>query len=325
MSEIDNLLLRFDSGDRQALARLISMVENRHDDLPRILDSIYPKVGKAYRIGITGPPGAGKSTIVNAVVAEYRRSGLFVGVIAVDPSSPFSGGALLGDRIRMTNIGLDPGVFIRSLATRGSVGGLSRAAGDVADVMDAFGKDLIIYETVGVGQSELEIAQHADTTIVVLVPEMGDGIQAMKAGLMEIADFFVLNKSDHAGADRSLMEIEAILQLEKDTKPWNPPIIKTVAIRNEGIDDIIAQIHDHRQYLETSGELAKQRRRKLLKKYRRVVEDMILQVFWTDDRTRQFMRGFDDQESPYRISQRLIQSAIREAKSSNRSDSTQGK
>jgi LAO/AO transport system kinase len=325
MSEIDNLLLRFDSGDRQALARLISMVENRQDDLPRILDRVYSKVGKAYRIGITGPPGAGKSTIVNTVVAEYRKSGLMVGVIAVDPSSPFSGGALLGDRVRMTKIGLDPGVFIRSLATRGSVGGLSRAAGDVADVMDAFGKDLIIYETVGVGQSELEIVQHADTTIVVLVPEMGDGIQAMKAGLMEIADFFVLNKADHAGADRSLMEIEAILQLAKSTKPWNPPVIKSVAINNEGIDDIIAQIHNHRQYLETSGELAKQRRQKLLKKYRRVVEDAVLQVFWTDDRTRLFMRGFDEQDSPYRISQRLIQGAIKDAKSPNRSNSTQGK
>ena len=315
MSEIDDLLLRFEQGDRRALARLISKVENRHDDLPKILDYVYPKVGNAYRIGITGPPGAGKSTIVNSVVNLYRKAGLSIGVIAVDPTSPFSGGALLGDRVRMSKIGLDPGVFIRSLATRGSVGGLSKAAGDVADVLDAFGNDLIVVETVGVGQSELEIVQYADTTVVVLVPESGDGIQAMKAGLMEIADFYVLNKADHPGADRSLMEIETMLELKQDTKPWNPKIVKTVAVNEEGIDEIVDRIAEHRDYMETSGELATQRRQKLLRKYRRVVEDAVLQVFWTDDRTRQFVQGFDEQDSPYHISQRLIQSVIREAKS----------
>jgi len=325
MPEIDNLLLRYEQGDRRALARLISMVENRHDQLPRILDAIYPRIGKAYRIGFTGPPGAGKSTIVNAVVSEYRKSGLSAGVIAVDPTSPFSGGALLGDRVRMSGIGLDPGVFIRSLATRGSVGGLSRAAGDVGDLLDAFGKDLVFFETVGVGQSELEVVQYADTTVVVLVPESGDGIQAMKAGLMEIGDFFVLNKADHPGADRTLMEIEAILELKRDSKPWNPPIIRAVATQNQGIDDIIAQIRNHRQYLETSGELATQRRQKLLQKYRRVVEDAVLQLFWTEDRTKQFVQRFDEQDSPYRISERLIQSVIHEAKSSNPSNPSRGK
>ena len=315
MSEIDDVLLRFEQGDRRALARLISKVENRHDDLPIILDYVYPKVGNAYRIGITGPPGAGKSTIVNSVVSLYRKSGSTVGVIAVDPTSPFSGGALLGDRVRMSKIGLDPGVFIRSLATRGSVGGLSKAAGDVADVLDAFGNDLIIFETVGVGQSELEIVQYADTTVVVLVPESGDGIQAMKAGLMEIADFYVLNKADHPGADRSMMEIEAILELKQDKKPWQPTVIQTIAMNEEGIEEIVDRIAEHRNYLETSGELATQRRQKLLTKYRRVVEDSVLQVFWTDDRTRQFVQGFDEQDSPYHISQRLIQSVIKEAKS----------
>jgi LAO/AO transport system kinase len=315
MSEIHDVLLRFDQGDIGALARLISHVENRHVELPRILDHVYPKVGQAYRIGFTGPPGAGKSTIVNAVVAQYRKAGLSVGVIAVDPTSPFSGGALLGDRVRMSGIGLDPGVFIRSLATRGSVGGLSRAAGDVADVMDAFGKDLVIFETVGVGQSELEVVQYADTTVVVLVPESGDGIQAMKAGLMEIADFYVLNKADHPGADRSLMEIEAILELREDTRAWTPDIIKAVAVSGEGIEEIVERVGEHRRYLEESGELATQRRQKMLRKYRRAVEDSVLQVFWTEDRTRQFVEGFEKQDTPHRISQRLISSVIREAKS----------
>ncbi len=315
MSKIDDLLLKFDQGDRRALARVISLVENRHQELPYILDYVYPKVGTAYRVGITGPPGSGKSTIVNEVVSRYRKSDLTVGVIAVDPTSPFSGGALLGDRVRMSEIGLDEGVFIRSLATRGSMGGLSRAAGDVADVLDAFGKDLIIFETVGVGQSELEIVQYADTTVVVLVPESGDGIQAMKAGLMEIADFYVLNKADHPGADRSMMEIEAVLELKSDERSWNPDIVKAIAVDGTGIDDIIARTADHRKYLEQSGELAAQRRQKLMGKYRRVVEDAVLEAFWTADRMEQFEAGFNQQLPPYRISQRLIKSVIREAKS----------
>ena len=315
MSKIDDLLLRFDKGDRRALARMISLVENRHQELPRILDYIYPKIGNAYRVGITGPPGSGKSTIVNEVVSRYRKSDLTVGVIAVDPTSPFSGGALLGDRVRMSGIGLDEGVFIRSLATRGSMGGLSRAAGDVADVLDAFGMNLIIFETVGVGQSELEIVQYADTTVVVLVPESGDGIQAMKAGLMEIADFYVLNKADHPGADRSMMEIEAVLELKSDDRSWKPDIVKAIAVDGTGIDDIITRTADHRSYLEQSGELAAQRRQKLMRQYRRVVEDAVLQAFWTSNRTEQFESGFDRQLPPYRISQRLIKNVIREAKS----------
>jgi LAO/AO transport system kinase len=215
----------------------------------------------------------------------------------------------------MSGIGLDEGVFIRSLATRGSMGGLSRAAGDVADVFDAFGMDLIIFETVGVGQSELEIVQYADTTIVVLVPESGDGIQAMKAGLMEIADFYVLNKADHPGSDRSMMEIEAVLGLKSDDRSWKPDIIKAIAVDGTGIDDIITHTADHRGYLEKSGELAAQRRQKLMRKYRRVVEDAVLQAFWTVDRTEQFETGFEQQLPPYRISQRLIKNVIREAKS----------
>ena len=205
------LLADFDGGRTAALARAVSIVENHRAGFDTLLASLHARVGRARRIGITGPPGAGKSTLTTRLAAEYREAGLTVGIVAVDPTSPFTGGALLGDRIRMEAIALDPGVFIRSMATRGSLGGLAAAAGEVADVLDAFGIERILIETVGVGQSELDIARTADTSVVVLVPESGDSIQTLKAGLMEIADLFVVNKSDRPGADRLRHEIEVML------------------------------------------------------------------------------------------------------------------
>ncbi len=231
----DNL----NTSNKRLTSRLISKVEEGNSNSIDILKKIHPKTGKAYRIGLTGPPGAGKSTLTNQLTKLYRKQNKTVGIIAVDPTSPFSGGALLGDRIRMNEIGSDPGVFIRSMATRGSLGGLSRKSIDAADVLDAAGYDFIIFETVGVGQSELDIAQTADTTIVTLVPESGDSIQAMKAGLMEIADFFVLNKSDRPGADSAQMSLETILMLRKhDKTSWMPRILKAVAYENKGIEEI---------------------------------------------------------------------------------------
>jgi GTPase len=223
IDRMDALLADFGAGRPAALARVVSIVENHRPGFDRLLARLHPRLGRARRIGVTGPPGAGKSTLTAALVRAYRHAGLTVGVIAVDPTSPFTGGALLGDRIRMEAVALDPGVFIRSMATRGSLGGLASATREVADVLDAFGIDRILIETVGVGQSELDIARTADTSIVVLVPESGDSIQTLKAGLMEIADIFVVNKADRPGADRLRNDLELMLGLRRGATLKNVP------------------------------------------------------------------------------------------------------
>ena len=254
------LLVDFDAGKPAALARAVSMVENQRDGFEQLLTTLHPRVGRARRIGVTGPPGAGKSTLSTRLVNEYRAAGLRVGVIAVDPTSPFTGGALLGDRVRMESVALDPGVFIRSLATRGSLGGVSSATRAVADVLDAFGFDRIIIETVGVGQSELDIARTADSTIVVLVPESGDSIQALKAGLMEIADLFVVNKADRPGADETARDLAQMLRLGKGRTAWVPPIVRTSAQTGDGLPQLLDSIAKHRAWSEESGERERRRR-----------------------------------------------------------------
>jgi LAO/AO transport system kinase len=255
MELVENMLC----GGEQSLSRLITLVETDSPEVPQIMKMILPRTGRAYSIGITGPPGSGKSTLVDKLTAIARCKGLSVGIIAVDPTSPFSGGAVLGDRIRMQQHYLDEGVFIRSMATRGCLGGLPRAARAVIKLLDAFGKDLIIVETVGVGQTELDIMKMVDTTVVVLFPGGGDAIQTMKAGLMEIANIFVVNKADRPGADQLVMELEAMLSLNPKNSYWQVPVLATQAVNNVGIEELYQEIERHRSVLESSGELSRQR------------------------------------------------------------------
>ena len=310
---IDKLWQDFAAGKRTALARAISIVENRREGFLELLNNAHRKLGRAHRIGVTGPPGAGKSTLSSALVQQYRSEGKTVAVVAVDPTSPFTGGALLGDRIRMNEVALDEGVFIRSMATRGSLGGLSITTKEVADIIDAFGFDYILIETVGVGQSELDVAAAADSTVVVLVPESGDSIQAMKAGLMEIADLFVINKADRPGADRLAREVDMMLHLrlgsalknvpahhgvikrkgpaetgrrragEIDPNQWTIPVLQTVAETSKGVPELAAALGKHREWLDRTGELSERRRKRLKERVREVVERQLQAIVWREE------------------------------------------
>ena len=250
--KIKNWADRVRTGDLRALARAITAVENRSADAAELLKTLFPHSGTATVIGVTGAPGAGKSTLVDGVAREYRKANKTVGIVAIDPTSPFTGGAILGDRIRMQGHYADPGIFIRSMATRGSLGGLARTTADVTSILDASGRDLVLVETVGVGQDEIDIVKLADVTIVVLVPGMGDDVQSIKAGIMEIADIFVINKSDRDGAERVEREIRALQGLALRHDDWVPPIVKTVAANGDGIPELVAKIEEYRSFLDKS-------------------------------------------------------------------------
>lgn len=274
------------AGDRLAITRGITLVENEREGWKKLLSTIYYRTGRGYRIGLTGPPGAGKSTLTQKLISHYRTLGKSVAVIAIDPTSPFTGGAILGDRVRMQSETLHPNVFIRSMATRGSLGGLNTKAQDVADILDAAGFDIIIYETVGVGQSELDIARAADTTAVVLVPESGDSIQAMKSGLMEIADIFALNKADRDGADQAVAALRTILtfRITHAAGEWIPDVIKTVGTTGDGVAPLAEAIEAHRTHLEKGGLLAMRRGARERLRVTEIVENVIRHSFWTAER-----------------------------------------
>jgi LAO/AO transport system kinase len=259
-------------GEARAVARAISLIEDEAPAGAELIRRIFPRTGHAYLIGVTGPPGAGKSTLVDRLIAQIRLSGRSVGVVAVDPTSPFSGGAILGDRVRMQAHAGDPGVFIRSMATRGHLGGLARATSEVALVLDASGTDIVVIETVGVGQDEIDIVRTADVSIVMLVPGSGDEVQALKAGIMEIADIFVVNKADREGAVVAVRDLQQMLRMGPEL-PWTPPVIPTTATTGEGVGDLWTAVEAHRAHLESSGELALGRRDRPL----REVESLALE------------------------------------------------
>lgn len=260
--DVPDLVARLEQGEARAVARLISLVEDASPALREVMALLAPRAGHARVVGLTGPPGVGKSTSTNALVAAYRRRGMKVGVLAVDPSSPFSGGALLGDRVRMQDHATDDGVFIRSMASRGHLGGLSWATPQALRVLSAAGCDVVLVETVGVGQAEVEVASLADTTLVLLAPGMGDGIQAAKAGILEVADVFVVNKADRDGADTVVRDLRYMLSLgdRRTDEGWRVPIVKTVASRGEGADEVVEQIERHGGWLVDNGQLEVRRR-----------------------------------------------------------------
>ena len=310
----NSLSTRLLAGERFALARMISWAENSNSSFPEALEAIWSQVGRATRTGVTGPPGAGKSTLVNELCALIREEERTVGILAVDPSSPLSGGALLGDRIRMEDRTADAGVFIRSMASRGSHGGMARSAVDAMDVMDAFGMHDVLVETVGVGQAEYDVVAAADTVLVVLCPGAGDGVQAMKSGLLELADVIAINKCDLPGADRLTSDMTEAVHLRTAGRDlWAPPVVQCSAGKREGVDDVLAAIKTHREHLKE--QLDSHRRRKRIQQVRQVVGERMEEALWEEgDLTEQVEAILRTGTTPYATASNVTQSLLQTAR-----------
>jgi len=314
LASIDELVARLLERQPRAVGRAISLVEDGGEEQRRLVGAIYRRTGRARVVGVTGPPGAGKSTLVDRLARRLRERGETVGILAVDPTSPFSGGAILGDRIRMQSLYTDPGVFIRSMATRGAMGGLARSTRDAVDVLDAAGFDWVLVETVGVGQDEVDVVRSVDTVVLVTLPGLGDDIQAIKAGIMEIADVFVINKADREGAERTARDLEVALQLQEEEagERWRPPIKQTVANVGQGVEEVLAEVERHRAWLEQSGELATRRRSQLRLRVEAILKDRVLAA--ADRRVgleREIERAFAAREDPYRVAEAILAGVLR--------------
>jgi LAO/AO transport system kinase len=309
--DVSTLVQQLLKGDRHAVARLMTLAEAMSPEAHAAIKQLYPHTGKAHIVGVTGPPGSGKSTLVDKLIGAFRRQKLRVGVVTVDPTSPFTGGALLGDRIRMTQFSTDPEVFIRSMASRGSLGGLAWATRDIVHILDAFGEDVILIETVGAGQAEVEIMKLAETVVLLTMPGLGDDIQTIKAGVMEIGDIFVINKADLTGADLRYVELQGVLSLGPQQQGWQPPIIKTVATEGTGVDELVAAIHAHHNHLIKTGEIERNRQRRLGAQLEAIVEQSFVHKLFVEPEERALFEKLvrevcERRLDPYTAAERLI-------------------
>jgi len=317
LTKVEELAQGVLSGDIRSIARAITIIENNAPEAKKLVSSIYPHTGKAHIVGFTGAGGAGKSTLIEKIVREYRKKGRTVGVVAVDPTSPFTGGAFLGDRIRMQELSTDAGVFIRSMASRNYPGGIARATKDAVKVLDAAGKDMVIVETVGAGQSEVEIIKVAQTVVVIHAPGLGDEIQAIKAGIMEIADIFVVNKADRENANKTVMDIQAILQMNNKETAWKPPVLKTVALTGEGMPQLIEKIEEHRMFSEKGLKHKRSREKaeaELIEALKEKVVSSVLDDLRKEGKFEQLVGKIVEREiDPASAAEKLLKKALKDA------------